>query len=64
VTTERHARILLQRVAHLRQLVRELETDSVEWSCDADLQRTFKRVKVQLDDATLALSLLQPMKKH
>jgi hypothetical protein len=56
--------MLLQRVAHLRQLVRELETDSVEWACDADLQRTFKRVKVQLDDATLALSLLQPMKKH
>jgi hypothetical protein len=64
VTSERHARILLKRVAHLRQLVRELETDSHEWACDAELQLTFSRVKTQLDDAKLVLSIFQPMKKH
>ena len=64
VTTERQARLLLERVNHLRQLVAEIECDCTEWQCDADLRRTFARMKVHLDDATLALALLQPLKKH
>jgi hypothetical protein len=64
VTTERQARILLERVNHLRQLISEIECDCIEWQGDSELRRTFARMKIQIDDATLVLALLQPMKKH
>jgi hypothetical protein len=64
VTTERQARILYQRVARLRQAISELECDSSEWQCEAEVQQAFTKIKVQLNDAILVLSLWQPMKKH
>jgi len=64
VTTERQARILYQRVTHLRQVIADLECDSSEWQCDPEVQHTFTKIKMQLNDAILVLSLWQPMKKH
>jgi len=64
VPSEHEARILLQRVTHLRELVTELEIDSVEWSCDADLQGTFAKIKQSVDEATLMLALLQRLAQH
>jgi hypothetical protein len=64
VPSEREARALFERVAHLRRLIAELECDCTEWQCDADLRLTLTRMKGQADDAKLTLSLLQPMRKH
>ena len=64
VTTERQARVMLERVTYLRQLISELECDCSEWQCDVEIRVAFARMKTQLDDATLALSMFQPMRKH
>jgi len=64
VISERHARKLLERVDYLRRLIGEIECDCSEWPCDADLRRAFAGMKTNLDDATLVVALLQPMRKH
>ena len=64
VTTERQARLMLERVTYLRQLIGELECDCTEWQCDVEIRVAFARMKLQLDDAALALSMFQPMRKH
>lgn len=64
VTTERQARILYQRVTRLRQVIADLECDSSEWHCEVEVQHTLAKIKVQLNEAILVLSLWQPMKKH
>jgi len=56
--------MLLQRVTHLRELISELEIDSVEWSCDADLRHAFAKMKQDIDEATLLLALQQHLRKH
>jgi len=64
VITERQARKLFERVNFVRALIAEIECDCSEWQCDADLRRAFTKMKISLDDATLVLALLQPMRKH
>jgi hypothetical protein len=64
VPSKHEARMLLQRVTHLRELISELEIDSVEWSCDADLRYAFAKVKQDIDEATLLLALEQHLRKH
>jgi hypothetical protein len=64
VPSEHEARILLKRVTHLRELITELEIDSIEWSCDAQIRLAFERMKRQADDATLAIALFQRMREH
>jgi len=56
--------MLLKRVTYLRELVTELEIDSVEWSCDTDLQRAFAKMKQSADEAALMLALFQRLSKH
>ncbi len=49
----------------MRQLLEDLECDCAEWQCDLDCRRAFAKMKAQLDEATLALAMLQPqMTKH
>jgi len=55
---------MLERVTYLRQLIGELECDCTEWQCDVEIRVAFARMKLQLDDAALALSMFQPMRKH
>jgi hypothetical protein len=56
--------MLLQRVTNLRELVTELEIDSVEWSCDTDLRRAFAKMKQSADEATILLALLQHLRER
>ena len=55
---------MLERVNFVRSLVAEIECDCTEWLGEADLRRSLARMNVHLDDATLVLALLQPMRKH
>jgi hypothetical protein len=62
--SERQPRILLERVNFVRALIDEIECDCGDWQCDADLTRALTQTKTNLDNATLVLALLQPMRKH
>jgi hypothetical protein len=56
--------MLLQRVIHMRELILELEIDSVEWSCDADLRLALANMKRNIDEAKLLLALQQRLRQH
>ena len=61
--SKHEAHMLLRRVTHLRELVTELEIDSVEWSCDTDLRHAFGKMKQSIDEATRLLALLQHLRQ-
>lgn len=55
---------MLERATYLRQLISELEWDCSEWQCDVEIRLAFARMKAQLDNATLTLSMFQKLPKH